>query len=491
MILRDKSCLTPRMFNRAATVGIIFVMLGCGGGSADAPGQPSGPDQPSSPSGPAPATVISIDPATHYQTMTGWEATDEAGQLEIPSYPAYRDQLLNLGVNTLGINRLRVEVKSGAENPVDTWAQYQAGLMSDSAWRCQRYAAINDNSDPTVINPAGFHFSELDATMNRLVLPMKALMDARGEHLYINVNYVAFARQCSNTPYDHFNNPAEYAEFVLATYQHLKNVFNVTPDSWEVILEPDNTNGLWDGTMVGRAIAAAGDRLKAAGFTPHFVAPSTMSMAAAASYIDAMMAVPGAQQYVKELSYHRYTGVSNDALAAIASRAKKYGVQTAMLEHIGSDYNDLYDDLVVGQNSAWQQYTLGYLASSDGTDSGGHYFTVGSGASPSITMGSRTPYLMQYFRYVRAGAVRVATSGGTDGAAPVAFVNTNGGFVVVTKTTGAVTFRINGLPAGTYGISYSTSSAAGAQLPAATVTSGQGVDVAMPGAGVVTVYHQS
>lgn len=467
-----------------------IVMIGCGGSSADQSGQSGAanqPSPPSGPSGPTPSTVIVVDPATHYQTMTGWEATAEGGQNEVAAYPSYSARLLDLAVNTLGINRLRVEVKSGVENPVDTWAEAQSGALDAGDWRCQRYATINDNADPMVINPAGFHFTELDATMNRLVLPMKALVEARGEHLYLNFDYVAFARQCSNTPYVHLNNAAEYAEFVLATYQHLKSTFNVVPDSWEVILEPDNTGGLWDGGMVGRAVVAAGDRLKAAGFTPHFVAPSTMNMSNAASYIDAMMAVPGAQQYVKELSYHRYAGVSNDALAAIVSRANKYGLQTAMLEHIGSDYQDLYTDLTAGQNSAWQQYTLGY----PGSDKGGAYFIAGSGDSPALTMGSRTSYLMEYFRYVRAGAVRVGTRGGTDAVAPVAFINKNGGVVVVTKTTGAATFRIDGLPAGSYGISYTTAGASGSQLPSVTTNNGQGIDVAMPGTGVITVYHQS
>lgn len=470
------------LFASLLTIGIISC-----GGSHDSSGHTDSSDQPSSPLGPSPSTVITVNPSTRYQTMTGWEATAEGGQNDVASYPAYRAKLLDLAVNTLGINRLRVEVKSGAENPVDTWAEEQSGALSAADWRCQRYATINDNADPMVINLAGFHFSELDATMNRLVLPMKALVEARGEHLYLNVNYVAFARQCSNTPYAHLNNPAEYAEFVLATYQHMQSTFNVVPDSWEVILEPDNTGGLWDGGMVGHAIVAAGDRLKAAGFTPHFVAPATMNMSNASTYIDAMMAVPGAPQYVKELSYHRYAGVSDDALAAIVSRASKYGLQTAMLEHIGADYHELYTDLTAGLNSAWQQFTLGY----PGSDDGGAYFIVGSGDSPTVTMGSRTSYLMEYFRYVRAGAVRVGTTGGTDTAAPAAFINTNGGVVVVTKTTGAVTFRINGLPAGNYGVSYSTGTASGTQLPAVTATNGQGVDIAMPGAGVITVYHQS
>ncbi|MEO7041278.1 MAG: hypothetical protein ABI035_03350 [Gemmatimonadaceae bacterium] len=474
-----------RRIARPLILGVAGLLLGCGS-RADSTGQTSPNNQPSTPSDGAPATTITVVPGTRYQTMTGWEATAEAGQNDVAAYTAYRDHALDLAVNTLGINRLRVEIRSGVENPVDYWSEAQSGAISDAEWRCQRYATINDNADPMVINPGGFHFSELDSTMTRLVVPMKALLDARGEHLYINVDYVAFANQCSNTPYAHFNNPAEYAEFVLATYQHLKSAFNIVPDSWEVILEPDNTGGLWDGTMIGRAIAAAGDRLKADGFTPHFVAPSTTNMSNAAPYIDAIMAVPGAQQYVKELSYHRYSGVSDDALAAIAARAKQYNVQTAMLEHIGSDYQDLYTDLVAGQNSAWQQFTLAY----PGSDDGGAYLIVGTGNSPGVTMGSRTPYLMQYFQRVRAGAVRIGTSGGTDAAAPVAFVNTDGGFVVVTKIASAMTLKINGLPAGTYGVSYSSSEASGAGLPSVTVSNGQGADVTMPAAGVITVYHK-
>lgn len=460
------------------------IVAACGGSSVEGPRQ-TGQPQTGTPGQP-PATVFTVNAAARYQTMTGWEATAEGGQNDVASFPAYRDQLIAAAVNNLGINRLRVEVRSGAENPQDTWAMMQSGAMSAAAWRCQRYATINDNADPMVINPAGFHFSELDATMDRLVIPMKAAVEARGEHLYLNVDYVAFARQCANTPYAHFNNPAEYAEFVLATYQNLQSRYNLSPDSWEVILEPDNTNGLWDGGMVGRAIVAAGDRLTAAGFTPHFVAPSTMDMTNAASYIDAMMAVPGAQKYVKELAYHRYAGVSDAALSAIADRATKYGLQTAMLEHIGSDYQDLYKDLTIGQNSAWQEFTLGY----PGSDTGGAYFIVGSGNTPTVTMGSRATYLMQYFRYVRAGAVRIGISGGIDAAAPVAFVNTDGGFDVITKTNAGISFRINGLPAGKYGISYTTDQTSGAQLPPVTIASGQPMDVTMPAAGVVAVYHQ-
>ena len=44
-----------------------------------------------------------------------------------------------------------------------------------------------------------------------------------------------------------------------------------------------------------------------------------------------------------------------------------------MLEHIESDYHDLHEDLRLGQNSSWQQFTLAYCVS----DNGAQYYYYG------------------------------------------------------------------------------------------------------------------
>jgi hypothetical protein len=425
-----------------------------------------------------------VAPSTRYQTIIGWEATAEAGQTEVPTFSSYRDQLVALAVDDLGLTRLRLEVKSGAENPRDVWRDFADGKLTEAQWRCQRYATINDNSDPKVINSAGFHFSELDAAVERVVLPMRSRLEARGERLYLNVNYVAFTQQCAGTPYAHANAPDEYAEFVLATYDHLRTTYGLVPDAWEVILEPDNT-GIWNGTVIGEAIAAAARRLTAAGYTPRFVAPSTTNMATAITYIDAMMAVPDAARYVSELSYHRYAGVSDANLAAIGERARRLGVGSAMLEHIGSDYEDLHADLVRGGNTSWQQFTLAFT----GADEGDKYFVVSNGPSPTVTPGARTKLLRQYFRFVRPGAVRIGAAASGGGLDPVAFVNTGGGTTIVVKANGASSFRITGIPADTYAGSYTTSTGVAAELPAVTTQAGQGLDVSIPARGVLSVYR--
>lgn len=89
---------------------------------------------------------------------------------------------------------------------------------------------------------------------------------------------------------------------------------------------------------------AAANRLEANGFTPRFMAPSTADISNAVSYFGAIMKVLGIHQYLVELSYDRYKGVSDINLKAIANRAVQYGVNTSMLEHIGSGYEDLHKD---------------------------------------------------------------------------------------------------------------------------------------------------
>ena len=338
--------------------------------------------------------VVTVDTLTRFQTMTGWEATSQSGHLD-PQFPAFRNSLFDQAANDLGINRIRLEIRAGAENPVDN------APSGDTPDRCQRWLTINDNDDPRTINPAGFHFSAVDSAVTRVVLPMKQRLEARGERLFVNLNYVAFLRQCPPPVYVHAE-PAEYAEFILAAFIHLRERFGLVPDAVEVILEPDNVAEWSSGTVIGRMIVATGERLRAAGFNPVFIAPSTANLERGLAYLEDLYRVPGVAPFLKELAYHRYGGVSDESLAEFARRAKAAGVSTAMLEHIGSDVEDLYSDLTVAHVSAWQQYTLAFPT----TDNGAQYFQIVDGRP---VVASRTRYLRQYFHYVRMGAQRLGS----------------------------------------------------------------------------------
>lgn len=431
------------------------------------------------------ANEIVIDPLIRYQSMRGWEATAQAAQDYSAAWNNYKNALLDLAVNDLGLNRLRVEIKSGTENPIDYYAQWRSGQISESEYNSHRYESINDNSDPNSINVAGFKWSALDAEIDQIALPMRERLRTRGETLWINVNYVDFG----SSTFEHKNSPAEYAEFVLATYLHMRSRYGFVPDSWEVILEPDTSTAAWTASQVAQAIKAAGDRLLAAGFTPNFVAASNTNTENAPVYIDQIAQTPGAMEYVSEFSYHRYCCATPNALMGIANRAVQYAKRTGMLEWIGADYNTLHEDIKSARNSSWQQFTLAGPMSW-GPDTGGRYYLIDDTNvnSPIITMGSRTKLLRQYFKFIRRGALRIDARAGSTNFDPLAFINTNGKHVVVVKAAAGGSFVVKGLPTGTYGIKYSTASQYNIDLADVTILSGQSVAANIPAAGVVTVY---
>ncbi|MDA0770708.1 MAG: hypothetical protein O2821_10845 [Chloroflexi bacterium] len=345
--------------------------------------------------------AIVLDPTVTYQTMVGWGATAQAGQSEFASdYPKWRDQVMDLSVNEVGINRVRLEIPSGLESPVDYFTPYINGETDRSILKERRYAPENDNDDPASINPDGFQFAALDHTIDHVVLPMKRRVEANGERLYVNLNYVGFNEDATL----HRANPDEYAELMLATFQHMQADYGFVPDAIEIILEPDLAG--WNGKEIGQAIVATGRTLETNGFkVPAFIGPSTTSMSSAIGYFEEMIDVPGVSDYLTEVSYHRYRGASESNAQKLADRAAEYGLQTAMLEHIGADYNELHQDLTVGNNSSWQQYTLAFPVE----DNGAQYIVLSSPEDqmPGVQIGRRTRYLQQYFKYIRAGAQRI------------------------------------------------------------------------------------
>jgi hypothetical protein len=433
---------------------------------------------------------VAVNMASRQQVITGWEATAQAGQ-GTAAYPKYRDALMTLAAGDLGINRLRVAVRSGAENPVDSWMQMKKGLLSPANYACLSYTSVNDDSNPLHINPAGFHFTELDSTVEQVVLPLRAKLAALGRTLYLNVNYTAMTGGCGAVDGLH-TNPQEYAEFALATFQHLQQKYALVPDSWEMILEPDKGgtpfNG--DGELIGRALVATSSRLAAAGFHPQLIAPSTMQAANAPRIYGAIQTVSGAPGLVTELSYHRYGTVpSATTLASIAQTIQSDGIRSSMLEHIGADYNELIADLLQAHVSAWQQYTLAFT----GSDNGGKYYVVNTSnpSAPTVKLGNRTRYLRQFFHYVLAGAYRVDASTTQPVLTPVAFQNPNGKAVLVVRATAAAAMSVQGLPAGTYGLRYTTAGATDAAAGSdQTIAGGQLVNTTIPAAGVITIFEK-
>ncbi len=431
--------------------------------------------------------IVTIDPDTTFQTITSWEATAWMAQDSSPNFANYSADVLDMAVEELGLNRLRLEVRAGIENPEDYWTQYQTGVVNYTFWGSHRYTTTNDDADPDHIEWSGFQFSELDNTVEKVVLPFMARVRAAGGEPLINLNYVAFTSQNgAGTEYIH-DNFDEYAEMMLATFIHLDGNYSLVPDYVEVLLEPDNV-AQWNGYTIGNAIVATRAKLAAHGYNPGFIAPSNTNMGGAITYFDQLATVSGAVEALSELSYHRYGGVTDANLGAIDARRVSYGLNTSMLEHKGSGYEDLHMDLTLANCSSWAQFALAGIGP---VDNGGVYFLIDETdpADPVVSMTWRAKFLSQYFSYVRPGAVRIGASSDDANIEPLAFINPGGKFAVVLKSNGAGTYSVRGLPAGTYGLTYTTSSSYAVDLPDVTIGLGGAVSGSIPAAGVITVYE--
>jgi O-glycosyl hydrolase len=457
----------------------LLLLIGCGGCGESPTGGDAGPGDP-----PEGRGTIHVDATQRFQVMTGWEAKAQVGETECTGYQQYQAELFRRTANELGINRLNVPVRAGAENPRDWFGEFLSGQISRNMWTGNSYAAVNDNADPGSIDPNGFHFTELDTKIDRIVLPLRQELEARGERLYFMLAYLDHGPSA----WEHATAPQEYAEFLLAAFQHMQSKYGFVPDAIEVVNEPDNSSVTFTPAQLGPAVAAAGQRLRAAGFDPVFVSPSTASMSRAVAYFDGMAQTAGALQYVREISYHRYGAGSVADLQAIAGRARQHDIKSSMLEHIDSGHEDLYEDLTIGQVSAWEQFGLAFCET-DGDDSGNHYYWFDNADPSRVHITRIARHLAQYFRYVRLGAQRIGATSSSANLEPVAFENTNGRQVVVVNASVAESFTVSGLQAGTYGITYATAGGDGAHADVV-LASGRNLSASIPAKGVIAIFRK-
>ncbi|MCC6988955.1 MAG: hypothetical protein IT181_08150, partial [Acidobacteria bacterium] len=129
------------------------------------------------------AATVTLHPDERYQTIHGWEAVAQASLSYLKDFDNKQevlDELLDKAVD-LGLTRVRLEVRSSAENTRDIVSEYLAGKVSRDEMRCGRYATVNDNDDPNSRRAGGFIFDSFDAEVRDTVLPLKRRLEARGE----------------------------------------------------------------------------------------------------------------------------------------------------------------------------------------------------------------------------------------------------------------------------------------------------------------------
>ena len=444
---------------------------------------------------PAVATIV-VDPGERHQTIDGWAVNlrqweeDKANNRYDRTSDLYLDQIYRYLADSVGINAVRLEIPSGMENRTNRWARFRAGELSYREWQTTRFEKVNDNDDPAIADTTGFLFDGFDHRVEHMLLPLKQAVEARGEKLYVNVNYVDFKWNASNVqgPLSHADHPAELAEFVLVYFQRLRDKYGIVPDAFEVILEPENTER-WRGPTIGRALVAATDRLKANGFTPEIVAPSNTSMPNAIEYFDEMIAVPGVLGRVGNFSYHRY-GVERLAdVRAIRERAERHRLKTSMLEKVDAGIDVLLEDLVEGDVSSWQQWAA--AGKSTNPDNGGYYARVDVSDSlrPVISMARHTHQLAPLFQLVRRGAVRIGSRSDHRDRMSAAFVAPDGTTTTFVRARrGGGRLRVTGLPAGAYTLRFVSDAFQSRLLAPASVVAGGVLEVELPEPGLLAIH---
>lgn len=429
--------------------------------------------------------VVTVHPEQRLQVMQGWEGllggTPECNQT---AWNLVRDRVLDLVTDDVGLNRVKLPLRSGYEDSTDHFARYMRGEITFDEWKYTWFRPVNDDADPRHADPGGFQWSFLDHLVETQVLPMKERLQARGDDLWINVVYVG-----GRNPV-HLGAPAEYSELVEQAFLHLRDKYGIIPQSFEVINEP-NMHDTWTPVQVAQALLAVRARLASIGIAPQFIGPSTSTMQAAETFLDGMMTVPGTREALTDLSYHRYGG-NLQVLERLAGRARSLGYRTTMNERIGADQDTLYQDITAGNVSAWQQFAVVFCPPPDRGDGGGIYvrFTTEDSLHPTARLTPIARYLRQYFRYVRLGAARIGADAVGGDVRATAFTNPGGGTVAVVHTRGARDVEVHGLPAGAYSMSWTTDAPDDAAPTDTTIAAGGVVRAHIPGAGVLTVFRR-
>jgi hypothetical protein len=445
---------------------------------------------------PPAVAIIVVDPAVRHQTIDGWAVNlrqweeDKANDRYDRTSDLHLDRIYRFLADSVGINAVRLEIPSGMENRANRWARFRAGELSYREWQTTRFEKVNDNDDPAIADTTGFLFDGFDHRVEHMLLPLKRAVEARGEKLYVNVNYVDFKWNASNVqgPLSHADRAEEFAEFVLVYFQRLRDKYGIVPDAFEVILEPENTER-WRGPTIGRALVAAADRLKANGFTPEIVAPSNTSMSNAIQYFDGMIRVPGVLGRLGNFSYHRYRAERLADVRAIRARAKRYGLKTSMLEKVDAGIDVLLEDLVEGDVSSWQQWAA--AGKSTNPDNGGYYarVDVSDTLRPVLSFARHTHQLAPVFQLVRRGAVRVGSTSNRADRPSAAFIGADGRVAVIVRVRGrGGRITVRGLPPGGYALRVVGDDHRARDLPAATVGAGAELDLELTDPGVLTIH---
>jgi hypothetical protein len=399
--------------------------------------------------GPAP---LRVDTATTFQTWEAWSCMPNPPGYEKPFVAWRKDptaatydrnpvernlpwkligRMHDALVTDLGITRVRLEVGPQVE-------------------------IVNDDDDPRTTVASAFRFAWQDEQVERHILPLKRRIEAAGEALAI---YISYDLRSSLTP-AFLLLPEEYAEMAVTFLRHLKEKHALEPEYWSVLNEPGNHRP-GSPRLCAELTAAAGRRIAAAGFRTRMSGPECVSVAQVPGYLQAMTETPGALDHFRQITYHLYHGGAEDVRSrhAVRAWAKRLGVTAAQTEWMeGADLDvarHIQLCLAEADATVWDRFGADLFFALRYEE----WLDPGSDGK-ELPLSSTAWHIRQFSRYIRPGAVRVGLTGGPEGVRGVAFRNRGQGLPVVVLLNEAAEARgveVGGLPAGSYGRSFTSS----------------------------------
>lgn len=274
-----------------------LVSLACGSADAGGPGPGPGPDPRPGP-GPAPAdsVLIRVDNAIAYQTIDGFGATtlslvysngDHLGVFRPAAIEAAFGEVgLSLGLLEIGM----VETPASATDPFGQRA--------------------NDNSDPVVLEPAGFNFTDSEIMREKILIPAAAYgySDVTVGKLLNLREPLSWLQPIRSVDYSRYLDEA--AEHVLAVMQHWQDAYGVTPRLLDLFNEPTTGNRELQSSSIQEVVdlvARIGARLRTAGFDDvKFLVPNEETIPRSVEVARAILADPAARPFVGAIGFHPY-----------------------------------------------------------------------------------------------------------------------------------------------------------------------------------------
>lgn len=474
-------------------LGAVTVLASCGGGSAAA-GAGSSSSSSGGSGGANVTSRISIDQNRLGQTLSGWEVTarfwefDKANDRYDGTWLNSRDGIVQKLIDDAGITRVRLELRSGVENPVDYWSQFVTGQIGYNADRDHYYEKFNDNSNPAIENASGFQWSSFDYYIENFLIPMRTQLIARNKTLYVNLCFVDFNWTPLKGTLSFSSSSNEYAELITLAAMRLRDKYGINVDALEIILEPDNSDG-WSGASIGRGILAAKSRLAAAGINPKIIAPSASTAGGAIGFLDGIGTIAGANSAVNMVSYHRYDGASADqSLGSIRQRAATLGAETAMLEYTTATVANFFRDMEYGGASAWQSYSAAKKGDSQATSPNAS--VLWRSPTGQLALTSQFSRIAAVQREIKPGARAryVGSQLGSD--MSLDFQNPDGSEVIAVYSPGGATLEISGAGHTAYTVTFAGPGGAAYTTALANTNSAGLLLVTIP-ADTVAVLHST